>query len=619
MSLAFLKKKYGVYIIMKFVCTNNTELKTNLKGALFNPIPIKDGLWIPNKIDKLPKTFFENIHNMSFKEIAYIIANQLIGEEIPSENLKNIVDVCFNFKIPLYKLSENLHILELFHGPTMTFKDIGARFMSEVIKYFIKDDKIDIIVSTSGDTGSAVADAFYNIPNIKVHILYPKNKISKIQEFQITNYGKNIIPYEVEGNFDNCQQIIKDTLADKEVSKIMKLFPANSINIARLIPQSFYYFWLYSQLKKQNMNIKDLYVAIPSGNLGNLTGGIIAYKMGLPIEMFIGATNDNKAFSEYLYNNQINIQKVFHTISNAMDIGIPNNLIRLRSIFGDNINMQKKISSFSITESETKNTIEEVYKKFNYTLDPHTAVGYKALEKYLLKNNIKSYTGVVLSTAHPSKFPEVMEKLDVSVSIPSRISNLKKNGIKYNISLNYDIWKTMLIKSKNFKNVSLIGMPGTGKSYISKSLSIKNGWKLIEIDNIIENKYGQELSIIIKKYGNKYFKNIEEKITIQQTGKGNNNIFSTGGSIIYSDNAMKHLQDISLIIYLNTSVNTIIQRIGNPKKRGIVLEDNETIKSLYYKRSKLYEKYYHIQINCDKYNENEICQQIMIYLKKYFS
>ncbi len=596
---------------MKFVCTNNNNLKTNLEGALFNPIPLKDGLWIPNNLNKLPTHFFENIQNMSFKEISYVIANHLIGEEIPSKEIQKIVDECFNFEIPLYKLSEKLHILELFHGPTLTFKDVGARFMSKIIKYFIKDEKIDIIVSTSGDTGSAVADAFYNIPNIKVHILYPKDRISKIQEFQITNYGKNIIPYEVEGNFDNCQQIIKDTLSDKDISKIMKLFPANSINIARLIPQSFYYFWIYSQLKKQNMKIENLLVSIPSGNLGNLSGGILSYKMGLPIKMFIGATNDNKAFTEYLYNNEIKTKEVFHTISNAMDIGIPNNLIRLKSIFGNNINMQQKINSFSITESETKNTIEDIYKKFNYTLDPHTAVGYKALEKYICKNNIKDYTGVVLSTAHPSKFPEVMDKLEVSFKIPDRINNLNSNGIKYSLPNDYNKWKNMLIKSRNFKNITLIGMPGTGKSYIAKLLSANSKWKLKEMDEIIENKYNKRLNEIIKKYGNDGFKKIEEDITLEQ--KGNNNIFSTGGSIVYSDNAMKYLKDISLIIYLNTPLKIIMQRIKDPKERGIVLDNNETIEILYKKRSKLYEKYSHITIDCNISNDKEICKNILNY------
>ena len=597
---------------MKFVCTNNDVLVTNLEGALFHPIPLKDCLWIPYKLNKLPDSFFNNIHNMSFKEISYIVAENLIGNEIPEDELKNIIDECFNFEIPLHKLTDNFHILELFHGPTMTFKDVGARFMSKIIKYFIKDEKIDIIVSTSGDTGSAVADAFYNIPNIKVHILYPKNKISQVQEFQITNYGKNIIPYEVEGNFDDCQQIIKDTLSDKKIEKIMKLFPANSINIARLIPQSFYYFWLYSQLKKNNKKINKIVLSVPSGNLGNLTGGILAYNMGLPIDMFIGATNDNKAFSEYLYNNDIKINQVFHTISNAMDIGIPNNLIRLKDIFGTNINMQKIITSFSITEKETIDTIKETYDKYNYTIDPHTAVGVKALQKYLVNDKNNDCIGIVLSTAHPCKFPEVMNKLPVSFSIPERISKLTKNGKKYSINNNYSIWRKMLIKSRNFKNISLIGMAGTGKSYMSKLIAKKIGWNILELDSLIEKKYNKKLIEIIELYGNDKFKSIEENITIEQ--KGINNIFSTGGSIIYSKNAMEYLKNETLIIYLNTSFETIIERLGDYTKRGIVIEQGDNIKCLYDRRHKLYNENCHLEIDCNKYDENQICEIIVDYL-----
>ena len=588
---------------MKFISTKN-NLLSNLEGAIFNPIPVKESLWLPKDIEKLPIDFFNNIHNMTFNEICVTVATKLIGDEIPTENLKNIINECYDFDIPLIKISDNLHILELFHGPTMTFKDIGARFMSKIIQYFSNNKKIDIIVSTSGDTGSAVADAFYNIPNIKVHILYPKNKISKIQEYQITNYGNNIIPYEVDGNFDNCQKLIKDTLSDKEMSNLMELFPANSINIARLIPQSFYYFWLYAQLKKKDENLNNIVISIPSGNLGNLTGGIIAKKLGLPINMFIAGTNDNKAFPEYLHNNEIKTNKVFHTISNAMDIGIPNNLIRLKSFFGNNLNMQKLIDSYSITESDTIHTIEKVYNLYKYCLDPHTAVGYKSIENFIEKKKIKDFTGIILSTAHPAKFPEVMDNLKVKYDIPTSIQNLKLNNNKHNLPFDYKIWKSMLIKSNNFKNITFIGMAGTGKSHISKLLSIKTKWELREIDDIIERSYGEKLNKLILKYGNDQFIKIEEDMVLRQNG--NYNIFSPGGSIIYSEKAMEYLRNISLVIYLNTSINTILNRIGDYKKRGIVLKKGETIEQLYEDRHLLYSKYKHLEINCNLYNDKEI-------------
>tara|TARA_B100000925_G_scaffold291885_1_gene282167 strand:- start:3623 stop:5416 length:1794 start_codon:yes stop_codon:yes gene_type:complete len=597
---------------MKFSCTNNSTLITNLEGALFHPIPYENELWLPNKIHCLPMDFFQKIDTMSFNEIAYTVAKELIGSEIPENKLREIIDSSFNFDIPLHTLSENLHILELFHGPTFTFKDFGARFMSKIIKYFIGDKDIDILVSTSGDTGSAVADAFYEIPNVKVHILYPKNRISSVQELQITNYGKNIIAYEVDGNFDDCQKMVKDTLADTTLKKLMTFFPANSISIARLIPQSFYYFWIYAQLKKQKCKINPIYISVPSGNLGNITGGIIAFKMGLPVKLFIAATNDNKAFGEYLYSNHISQKKAKHTISNAMDIGIPNNLIRLKSIFNDNKDMQTKIASFSISDIETKKTINNVYKKYKYTLDPHTAVGYSALERYISENSIENFTGIILATAHPAKFPEVMTRLNAPYIIPKKIYKMKDSGIKYCIKKDYKTWKNILIKSKNFKNVTLIGMPASGKSYIASVLSKKNRWNVLDIDRLIEDRYGKRLHKIIEEQGIEEFSKIEEYTAMSMTGI--NTIFSPGGSIINSKNAIEYLKSISLVIYLYTPFETINQRIKNPKKRGILIKDGETMRDLYNERVPLYEKYAHIIIDCSVNNESDICDIIMKYI-----
>ena len=436
---------------MSFVCTEN-ELLTDLKGALYNPIPIDDRLWLPNNIEKMSKLFFDNIESMEFPEIAYKVAKNLIKNDIPDTILKNIINECFNFEIPLHNLENNLHIFELFHGPTLTFKDIGARFMSRIIQYFLKDNEIiHIIVATSGDTGSAVADAFFNIPNIMVHILYPKNLISEIQENQMTGYGNNVLAYEVDGNFDDCQSLIKKTLKDKSLCNKLNFFPANSINIARLIPQSLYYFWIYAQLKRIN-RIENIYITVPSGNLGNITGGILAYKMGLPVKKFIAAINNNKAFYEYLYDNNIKQKKAIPSVSNAMDISIPNNLIRLKSIFENNIEMQKVIDSISISDNETINTIKHVLEKYNYILDPHTAVGYAAYHK-ILKKNIhlmdNNINGVIISTAHPAKFPEIMKSLNIKYKLPKQIENLNYNGHKISICNNFDEWKNILQKIDN--------------------------------------------------------------------------------------------------------------------------------------------------------------------------
>lgn len=598
---------------MKFACTSNNTLITNLEGALFHPIPIDDSLWIPNNIHQLPYFFFQNIKNMNFKEIAFEVARELIANDIPADILKNIIDECFNFDIPLHSLSDDLHILELFHGPTLTFKDIGARFMSRIIRHFLPENKqIHIIVSTSGDTGSAVADAFFNMPNVIVHILYPRKLISSIQEIQMTNYGKNIIAYEVNGNFDDCQKLVKDTLADKQLCKLLTFFPANSINIARLIPQTFYYFWMYAQLKRRDSQLKNIYVSVPSGNLGNLTGGILAFKMGLPIKYFIAATNSNRAFGEYLYSNHISQKKAIPTISNAMDISIPNNLKRLKVIFNDNVDMQTKIASLAITDNETKKTIEEVYDMYGYTLDPHTSVGYSAFLKYISNNNIKHYTGVILATAHPAKFPEIMNKLNVKYDIPKQLKDIKDTGIKYNIKNNYNMWRNILIKSEGFNNITFIGMPGSGKSYIGKLLAKNINWNFIDIDKLIENTFNKKLHKIISDEGIDKFKQIEETFVLSQ--KGINNVFSPGGSVVYSSKAMNYLRNISLVIFLDVPFSIINYRIKNVNKRGVVLSKNQSLYDIYNERFPLYEKYSHMIINCNKYDETEIVEEIKKYI-----
>ena len=301
-------------------------------------IPLPNALWFPNNIEPLDEEFYENIEKLSFFEIAKRVLDNLLGEEIEKDKLIDIVKDSFNFEIPLVKCSDNIHILELFHGPTFTFKDVGARFMSRILKHYFPEgtENFDIIVSTSGDTGSAVADAFQDLPNVKVHILYPKDLISEVQEKQLTTYGKNVFAYEVEGNFDDCQNLIKKSLSDKSLTNRLLFFPANSINIARLIPQSLYYFWAYAQFKKYST--KQPIICVPSGNLGNLSGGILASLLGLPIKHFIGATNINNTFEKYI-NNDLesfdNIKRAEPTLSSAMDISLPNNLKKIQYVFKD--------------------------------------------------------------------------------------------------------------------------------------------------------------------------------------------------------------------------------------------------------------------------------------------
>ena len=524
---------------MKFVCTLNPQIKGNLKECLMNTIPIPNSLWFPEIEEPLSSDFFENIHEMDFHSIAQEVLNNILGEDIPKEELTKIIKDSFNFEMPLVEIDNNISILELFHGPTYTFKDVGSRFMARILKYFYPEGtkEFDIIVSTSGDTGSAVADAFQDLENVKVHILYPKGLISDVQEKQLTTYGKNIFAYQVDGNFDECQDLVKKSLRDEELTKKLLFFPANSINIARLIPQSLYYFWAYAQLKKSNPEkCNSLNICVPSGNLGNLSGGIIAYKLGLPIKHFIGATNINDTFRKYLINGADgikNIERAKPTLSSAMDISIFNNLKRLIFAFNDS-DITKFISSYGVTDDETLEGIKEFKNKYDYSLDPHTSVGFIGINKYMQdnKNNDKDHF-IIISTAHPAKFYKTMDMVNVPYIMPEKISNLLKlKGYKKEISKNYQDWKKILINNSK-KNITLIGMPFSGKTTIGKKLAEKLGYNFIDIDQHIESKYKMKLPSVIEKYGNDGFKIIEENAMLEMFG--NKNIFATGGSVIYSE------------------------------------------------------------------------------------
>ena len=420
---------------MKLYSTRNPNVLVDLETAVFKGLADDKGLYLPEKFIPFAPSFFDEIEKYSFQELCLKVCEQLFQGEINSNDLKAIVNNAITFNAPLVKLEEGLHILELFHGPTLAFKDFGARFMAQLLSYLNKDKdkKTTILVATSGDTGGAVASGFFNVPNIDVIILYPSGKVSPLQEKQLTTLGGNITTLEVDGTFDDCQSIVKRAFLDNELSKKFNLCSANSINIARLIPQSFYYFEAYKQLE----NKKDITFIVPSGNFGNITAGIFANKLGLPVRNFIAATNENDIIPKYLSTGLFEPKPSIQTISNAMDVGNPSNFERLLSLFGSTWNNESvNIESYSINDKETQNGIKNIYNQYGYLIDPHTAVGYEVY----FKNKNKISNGIILSTAHPSKFDKnIYAELASKIEIPERLSNLEaleKNSIKISIEFN---------------------------------------------------------------------------------------------------------------------------------------------------------------------------------------
>ncbi len=400
---------------MKYISTKGKSEKISFKEAVIKGMPEDKGLYFPERIPLLNIDFIKNIEKYSNEEIAYTVASEFLGDEIPSIDLKNIISKTLNFDIPLIELDKGLYSLELFHGPTLAFKDIGAGFMANCLNYFVKDEKIKIIVATSGDTGSAVANGFLGSENIDVFILYPSGKVSEFQEKQFTTLGKNITAIEVDGNFDDCQRIVKATFENKQLNNKFKLSTANSINIARLIPQIFYYFIMYKNIKDKS---KDLYVSVPSGNFGNLSAGIIAKKMGLPITKFIASTNINRVVPNYIDTGIYTPKNSVATLSNAMDVGNPSNFERMKYIYKDNHLMSQDIIGYSFTDIETQEAMKKLYSTFNYHSDPHGAVGYLGAKKHTSSN----HNCVFLETAHYSKFSESINYINSSeIKIPERV------------------------------------------------------------------------------------------------------------------------------------------------------------------------------------------------------
>lgn len=435
---------------MKYISTRQQE-ETNIKTAILKGLADDGGLFMPEYIPKLDSEFFENLSNFTLQEIGFRVAKEFLGESISDENLKEIIDEVLNFEIPAVKISDNIYSLELFHGPTMAFKDVGARFMARMMSYFSEGKPMKVIAATSGDTGSAVASGFFGVPGIEVYILYPKGKVSPLQEKQLTTWGGNIKALEIDGNFDDCQALAKQILSDEELNQKFTLTSANSINIARLIPQSFYYFWAFAQLQKLG---KPIVFSVPSGNFGNLVAGLFAKKMGLPIHQFIASTNENDVVPKFLETGNYEPKPSRQTISNAMDVGNPSNFERMKSLFSNDISeFRKEIVSYSFSDEETKNTMRKVKKEFNYTLDPHGAVAYLGLEnlRQAQSDNIsENFIGILLETAHPAKFVEVVEEvLKEKVIIPEKLEAFnKKEKQSLEFSVDFESLKSYLMKEK---------------------------------------------------------------------------------------------------------------------------------------------------------------------------
>ena len=405
---------------MNYYSTNNKNLKVSLREAVVQGLAPDNGLYMPARIPTLSTSFFESLPQLSFQDIGFQVAKNLIGEDIPISELKRIVDHTIQFDAPLVEIEEDVFSLELFHGPTLAFKDFGARFLSGLLGYFAnqQEREITILVATSGDTGSAVANGFFNVPGTKVIVLYPSGKVSDIQEKQFTTLGGNITALEIDGTFDDCQRLVKQAFMDKELTQKLLLTSANSINIARLIPQSFYYFHAFAQLKDKQ---KEVVFSVPSGNFGNLTAGLFAKRMGLPIHKFIAATNENDIVPSYLKTKIFSPRPSVQTISHAMDVGNPSNFARMLDLYQNDFEgLSNDVEGFHCSDEQTSRAMSEIFKSKNYVLDPHGAVGYLGLKEYL-----KSYTnsvGVFLETAHPAKFKDVVEAaVDLPIGMPDRL------------------------------------------------------------------------------------------------------------------------------------------------------------------------------------------------------
>ena len=449
---------------MKYYSTNHKAPLASLQQTVEQGLAPDRGLYMPERLNLLPNTFFEHIEEMSFQELSFEVARALFGEDVNHNDLRRIVYDTLNFETPVVKVRDNIHALELFHGPTLAFKDVGARFMARLLQYFIRKDqtetasaphRVNVLVATSGDTGSAVANGFLGVDGIHVYVLYPKGKVSHIQESQFTTLGQNITALEVDGVFDDCQALVKSAFMDDELKRHMTLTSANSINVARFLPQAFYYFNAFAQLKRKGMLniaanskgqlVSNLVFCVPSGNFGNATAGLVAAHMGLPVKHFIAANNANSVFYNYLRTGLYKPQASKQTIANAMDVGAPSNFARIIDLYDNQwAKIKNDIGGATYTDDHIRRTMKTCYDTTNYVLDPHGACGYQALCEQLQPDE----TGVFLETAHPAKFKETVDTVDgIDITIPPRLRQFME-GKKQSIPMThrFDDFKQFLLQ-----------------------------------------------------------------------------------------------------------------------------------------------------------------------------
>ena len=433
---------------MKYYSTNGNAPIADLHKAVVKGLAEDRGLYMPERINKLPKEFFDNIEKMSFQEIAYTVSSAFFGEDVDPDALHDIVYDTLSFDCPVVQVKDNIYTLELFHGPTLAFKDVGARFMARLLQYFIRQEQgtqqVNVLVATSGDTGSAVANGFLGVDGIHVYVLYPKGKVSPIQECQFTTLGKNITAIEVDGVFDDCQALVKNAFMDAELNQHMKLTSANSINVARFLPQAFYYFNAYARMKEQG-RADNLVMCVPSGNFGNICAALFGHQMGLPIKRFIAANNANDIFFKYLQTGKYEPKPSKQTLANAMDVGDPSNFARIYDLYGkSHEKITSLISGATYSDDQIRQTMRECYEDTKYILAPHGACGFQALADGLNPGEV----GVFCETAHPAKFKEkVDEILGIDVEIPERLANFMK-GQKQSVPMSKDFtdFKQYLMK-----------------------------------------------------------------------------------------------------------------------------------------------------------------------------
>ena len=441
---------------MKYYSTNGKAPLADLKKAVVKGLAEDRGLYMPERIEKLPQAFFNDMKNMSFQDIAYNVAANFFGEDVDADALQDLVFDTLSFDCPIVKVEENIYSLELFHGPTLAFKDVGARFMARLLQYFLRSGSVcsdsvathktvNVLVATSGDTGSAVANGFLGVEGIHVYVLYPKGKVSPIQECQFTTLGKNITAIEVDGVFDDCQALVKNAFMDAELNQHMMLTSANSINVARFLPQAFYYFNAVARLSALNLQTSDIVMCVPSGNFGNICAALFGHEMGLPISRFIAANNANDVFYEFLQTGKYNPRPSVQTLANAMDVGDPSNFARIYDLYGKtHEKISSLISGATYSDEQIADTMRRCYKETGYVLDPHGACGYQALKDGLKPGEV----GIFCETAHPAKFKEKVDQiLGTDIAIPERLQAFMK-GQKQSIALskNFADFKQYLLQ-----------------------------------------------------------------------------------------------------------------------------------------------------------------------------